>query len=1214
MDYSLQEYYEACHDGSSVEDSADFSGGDDMESASAWRAASGDSPLRGRARLTSPQHRSGLVQLRHQLHQDNERNPGTLRGQTAQRVVTALRCPLEGGLLTPAAFTGSLASAVKPTSMVAPSPPQILNEVLFDVLCALRQSPSRHCVFVPHQDTKSYGVVWTLAPQVRQQMLADGETTQLRIVDRLLGVATELSALRAQLEGFSQDIKLVALNADVSGILSEVTLAVDRAATTHPAALALAATSYSALRRLAVLLDGLLGGFQQWVLEVQELLVCQGAESQTAACTRSPVPRPSPLPRCVPGVGPVSMPTKGCRTEGNDGAANHRPQYGNDRSEVLTSTNLLAAVLHNLQPIQRGIVLLAESQCYHGLREWLTSLGVRNTEDPPTPTATSKLPRITTESFADQCTELATRLLDYLIVRVSALQDASTLDLYRWYMVVLLHCAWPYVCLTTAAIFGYVHDINPLQWRRRLPRLFRSSFAHTRVGDTHGQYPTDVLSLLSSCLGYQVGDPNTSSNCHGVGKVRDDRAAQTALRSARQFLLRSFATFASQKRRHHPRKEVHGSAPGLSLISAKDKPLKEILHDLLTAGDSGKDVEGAGLGLLKAGQSHPLRPVTEEETQPGAVQVESVASYSTVVPLAFIATATDVPGQAGYRQRVARRVSDEEGEGDEEGVARRVGSLWSLRLSEPGQPADIQLVCVKGGRSSCSSAAFVYCERESYEKNLWLNTSIPAARWLTAALLVPIGVVVQRLQARRLQDLFRTSAVRRSLGSPGDHDHFLDGAEVKEDDEEEEELAAARRAYVQNAAGGRRIGPSPNMRIPSHFSFMQAVKLLVDIALCRDKARIVDGFLERLYKEPHWWYRQADAAAVATYESVGTASALVSSLFADAVRGKRYGDLVGLAVRPKAPVDPDIGGGTSSALLSRELLDVFASFELLVTLPSEVALVLLPREMSRYTHSAVENNGNPLESTYAALFWERRRRVRLDVTDKAKSPESLQERRGGLQSSDVWSYVFGYMCAMHYTQIALRERRKQLRQQDVEDHALMGVVGRPTPVSGVSRLQLIARGLGSAYHSLSFVVDSLMIFTQRAASVVIYRLEHLFASVESINSVMQLCVEVDTLLLPLQIVCFPFRPPEVEPPGAVAKHPCERIRQCINEVLGLALDPSRLPVKLIGTRSRNVIEALVATVSGLHEPALLKTQLQPLVALLTFNHYYGTDDTTFQFN
>ncbi|PWV14236.1 hypothetical protein C3747_37g2 [Trypanosoma cruzi] len=148
--------------------------------------------------------------------------------------------------------------------------------------------------------------------------------------------------------------------------------------------------------------------------------------------------------------------------------------------------------------------------------------------------------------------------MDHLIVRMSALQDSNTMDIYRFYMVLLIYCGWPYVLLMTSAIFGFVTDIDADAWRSNIPRIFRLSFSHIRVGD-HGSndrkivmLPTDILSFVLLCVGYEPveADGRCSEDGgkpkRGVNRARR-RAAFSSMLSSRSFILRSFVAFTRKR-------------------------------------------------------------------------------------------------------------------------------------------------------------------------------------------------------------------------------------------------------------------------------------------------------------------------------------------------------------------------------------------------------------------------------------------------------------------------------------------------------------------------------------------------------------------------------------------------------------------------------------------------------------------------------------------
>ncbi|CCW61793.1 unnamed protein product [Phytomonas sp. EM1] len=327
------------------------------------------------------------------------------------------------------------------------------------------------------------------------------------------------------------------------------------------------------------------------------------------------------------------------------------------------------------------------------------------------------------------------------------------------------------------------------------------------------------------------------------------------------------------------------------------------------------------------------------------------------------------------------------------------------------------------------------------------------------------------------------------------------------------------------------------------------------------------------------------------------------------------------------------------------MLDVFESFQLIFHFPEELELILLPKRLS----VRLGSEAGVVESTYVTMFWGKRRGRVADSRSDAKpvhhdpttgSPKiSKRVSDGDTLSDDAWSSAFGYMCALHFAQITLREHRKSLHIRDTQDNQLLSVLGRPIPSASsgshnnnghsndTNSLRLIARSLGSSYYILSFAVDALLTFTQREVAIAIYKLEHLLAKTEALNSAIQLCQELDTALVGIEYISFLKQrvsasscghPPEQVDCGdhgigteSDARH---ALRAHIHTILSLALDPSRMPPKYLGTRSRNAIEALVALVGALENFSLLKNRLRPLLVLLTFNHFFGADNSiSFQF-
>ncbi|RNF24659.1 uncharacterized protein Tco025E_02510 [Trypanosoma conorhini] len=746
----------------------------------------------------------------------------------------------------------------------------------------------------------------------------------------------------------------------------------------------------------------------------------------------------------------------------------------------------------------------------------------------------------------------ASALMDHLIVRLSALQDSNTMYLYRFYMVLLIYCSWPYVLLMTSAIFGFVTDIDADAWRSNFPRIFRLSFSHIRVGD-HSRsdrkivtLPTDILSLLLLCVGYERVEAD--GNCRdeggkrrrGVNRARR-RAAFASMLSSRSFILRSFVAFARQK--------------------------------VLVGWTRKRSVDG--------------RPAGDEWlrfTQRGKEAAGCFASASAALPLALCSD-----GEDGCTPLCLESL------------------MWTLQVEETKTQHDLLL---RDGTTEGNGKPLL----------LWLHTSLPAARWVTASLLVPIGQVVQRLHERRLAELLSTNVARDRVGYQAAN--LEDNGDA---DDEDDELPVVELAERSATGGGegitgplRRGGPLPPVPAgsgvagrtaveaaltPHGVTFRDAVSLLIDIALCRDSDRIVYTFLYRLFLEPHWWYRR-DAMS---YNYTGTASSLISTAFSDSIRGKALAPFVRLSVTPRSEADASPATGDDSAL---ELLRTFASFELHFSFPWDIELILLPLNLS-----VAWGDAGSVQEKYASYFWRNRRRGEakkgrsetVKVTSAAAGVQEQHERQGlrlsdghGMRAWDSWSYCFGYLCSLHYAQISLREQRKRLQQRDIVSHNLMSALGSSSQAE--NHTARLTRGLGSAYFELSFAVDSLLSFTQNIVGGVARELEGELTKLGAVGSCIELCQRLDALLLRLGSVCFPVAP---QPEDAVPLADFLPVRESIAAVLTIALNPTTLPLRHITSRTQNAIEALVAVVRALPAASVLKEKVSPLLVLLTFNRFYG---------
>ncbi|KPA76367.1 hypothetical protein ABB37_07713 [Leptomonas pyrrhocoris] len=1319
--------------------------------------------------------------------------------------------------------------------------------VLFDVLCALRQHPTASCEALGDGDDRAGAqgravlskTTWSLRESVKAEARAQHwPPSFVGALAQLLAVASDVAVAQAQAGVFE---RVCAIRDAAAASIAGTTGA---SGDTQDAAGALEDAGQQALQRLSSVLRQLSADFVQWVLQVQEYLVVVCADAfgdhrttqtpqQAALCSadahthwyaRSEGGRR--IARNVPASDSRGSNNRHAE-EDQEGAAQAAPESILPPSHSLL--DVVLAVQENGIPLQRCRVLVDESGCFDGLADLLVELPCASTS-----------PLHSSVSFA----ALAARLLDTLIIQASAVQDTSTMDLYRFYVMLLLLTAWPYVLLCTAAIFGFVRNIDPPVWRRQLPRLFRSSFSHVRIGDAHRHYPTDVLSLLLNCVGYYnasevcnarsggVGDcagglqphwtlgkgsRHSSSSSSNGGRHKDlaeHHVALTALSSARTFVLRSLASFTRRKKqvalsrtpaRPSPvgqRKAATAAegggnssdraaaaamaaapAPLLSAQRWQNKSVKEILHYILYGsggrgggndGDQGEDSNGEeeqerahdttaaekggdiGAGAAVVAYARANQDVRRRVIQlPQNTAEAPVAAggrgaavmlppppprltpdgaryfyYPTTIPLGFATMAAEaLAGQQQWQQHRSRAVAraeveasapsppamrrplrhysdhDEEDGEKGEGETGSGGSgplehgalaLWTLFLSESATAPDVvfanafaptddddadgddrRSLSRRFGQRSLRSA------RRVRTHQLWINITIPCARWVTTALLIPIGVVVQRLQERRLRDLFAMSLHAVSSHGPrsitGSHDP--DGVRSRrgrdwsgvlwQNNEDEEEgskslpgdvgggvvahaftdplTPPSTTASAAPAAGGavlmrRRGAPSsvPASPTTAACSFLHALKLLVDVALCRDQERLVFGFLERLYKEPRWWTRRWVDGGAGAFERVGTAAPTVSALFADALRGKRLSELVRLVVLPASKARKDRGSPLASSgdptpqqqqqqhpqtpgvplsrhtpaaaptsTISTDVLDVFASFQLEFTLPGAFALVLQPSDLSVHVQAVT----NTTERSYQTFFWQRRRRQYVEEEDAAAPPTA----RLGIAFSDVWSYIFGYQCSLYYAQITLREHKKQLHQRDTEDFQVTQTMGQPR--RGAARhLQYVARGLGSAYYTLNFAVDTLLSFTQAEAMRAVYDIEHLLhralGASPDLHSCMELCHELDTLLLQLHFISFPARPAVAlnARERAMQSPAAEAIRSAVQRLLEVALDPSRLPVSYISSSTRNSVEALVAAVTAAAEhQSALATRLHPLRVMLTFNKYYGTPEETLSY-
>ncbi|GET86997.1 hypothetical protein, conserved [Leishmania tarentolae] len=1313
-------------------------------------------------------------------------------------------------------FTAPCAAAAAQVNCLARQ-----RAVLFDALCALRQHVTASCVMHSNKggSSTSIHVDPSIAPfggpwRLRDSVLAEAATkgwspSFLGALEQLLEMADVVAAVDAYLRECEPSLAHHASRDpdEVHGLCTHNVT--DTYSDVQDASVALETAAVRSLERLCSVLRQLRADFDRWVLQLQEylLVVCDGA---AAASHLHDQPKPpfAAHTRAASSEHEEEAPTAGGGRPYPFRTGSYAGSCGDVAATVLpvpcSLADLVAAARENIVPLQRCHVLVEESGCFEGLANGGRPSAVSRPASTTGAAAASGTGEETPPRLLS-CAPLAARLLDTLIIQASAFQDTSTMDLYRLYVMMLLYTAWPYVLLCTAAIFGFVRGIDPPVWRRQLPRLFRSSFSHVRIGDASRRFPTDILSLLLNCVGYYNTD-NIASTASSVENERsaaprmrksspssagrtgdsisvvwgrgprhvgagssgrrrggddsEQHVARAALTSARAFVLRSLASFT---RRHKQvslsRTPMHlrrtpaslagvkghaatAAAPEASSTSAGSAPyqpwhtksVKEILHHIMyeagdRQGDDPSDGDQVGSGTVAAvvayaqqnqdvrrrvvqsaamGIPVPTVDAAGSSSAGGSAGALHYVYFPTTIPLGFASMLAEaLAGQQQWQQRRAacrvasvasnegclalsshasslgQRRSSHGGKGrcqphalfwsgernstnaadinhndddsggnddDDNSVLRRRGiSLWTLAITESDTTPDVRFTNVLAGEeeqyldaADNSGQMFGRGSQEQRKRRshqLWINVTIPCARWITAALLIPIGVAVQRLQERRLRELLTVSlhAVGDSCFSARPpHAHAQDAQQQLADTAAPVEgPPPGSLAPLNRHASKGVLSRTVTTTATTACSFIHALKLLVDVALFRDQERLVHGFLERLYREPRWWVRHAEDGGTAAYSRLGTAAPIVSAIFADALRGKRFSELVQLSVLPSrinaasaaadtmvtaTPTTPEQQGGReeeghSSSSFAADMLDVFASFQLEFTIPDAFQRILQPQDLSVYVQPLTSTT----ERSYQTYFWQRRRRLYVDSGDVGEAKASLAAAAApssyGIAFADVWSYVFGYKCALYYARITLREHKKQLHQRDTQDAQVtqaMGLSGQ----TATQHLRYVSRGLGTAYYTLNFAVEQLLSFTQNVAMRVVYSLERLLAKAMSLSSellsCMELCYQLDALLLELSIVCFPARPPvalNVRERGMMSPA-TEVVRAAVQQALKLALDPSRLPVSHINSSTRNAVEALVSAVSAAAEahPSTLATHLKPLVVRLTFNRYYGTDE------
>lgn len=916
------------------------------------------------------------------------------------------------------------------------------TEYLVDALSAVRQLRSSSFDF---QSTKSSSGAgwkngrWVLKKDTAKRLVESGLITFGCALTPILQVATDISELKSGVEQFRK----------VTGTVLQVPC-LERlcccSLTDIPygGTEALGCVALACFSRFHVVVEEWLDDYLGWVVELVEVLT--GNAGKRSAASVPPVP---PLDtgawsQCLP--------------------SSQSPASIVGPPELALTVSKLSAVLElNAAPLRSLLVVLHETDCFSRL------LAIANScaSDPRSDASASR--------FAIRVAREAAMLLDVLVVRAGSLQDTSTLNLYRAYMMVILHCSWPYLELSTAAIFGCVRDIDFQVWRELLPRMFKTSFSHLKGSTEESDSPTDIFSLILNCIDFHKGSvlhqANFSSN------------KASALLIARRFIIRSFGVFARRKGRERQ------------------------------------------MVLMK---------------KLGVTTNESREEFLTTVPLGSLTL-------------------------QDEDIVKK-NCFWSARVTEA--PCDIFL------SKDLNFAQGDSCQRA----DMWINVSIPAARWITAAVLLPFGEVVQRLHKQRLSNLYRAYAPHYTLTEL----EYPEGVVIEHSTTAEED--------PDGREADSHAGPQQHPVLPlgeaDQISFASAMRLLMTVALVNSRDRIVDSFLSRLYASGKWW--DSSSAAQRAVE--------ISALFKEALRGLPHAELVELNVLPTVQLNSQ---NTSSGQCA--ILNAFASFELRFSLPDELMVVLLPRVLSLHE---IHETGQ-MKSTYSTLFWHHRRGS-AKKQQTHLSPHILSSLGSRISFSDVWSYVFGYICSLHYTQMALREQRKVLQLADARTHFT-----RKSDDSEKDSVQLLSRGIGSTFYCLSFIVDTLLSFTLHEVHQVVFEFEEAFCSnSNTFNSACELCQALDQLLLRMRIICFPSLPPSCTSKEDVMafSSSSETVRESITELLSLALDPTRFSISLVSLRTKRTVEALVAVISSTTVHFALHARLKPLLTMLTFNHYYGDDE------
>lgn len=984
------------------------------------------------------------------------------------------------------------------------------KQILLDALASVMQSENQTFEVFPSYRTLSSTEVhaqqrrWKIREEIKAELLDCQLMSYILSVRSLLEIAADIATLQLLNEKFRRFASMVIHNPHLN-IFTTDSLGQDVPSCSFcDGTVGLGMAGFATLSRLSFLIRSTSDSFFQSIMELIDAL----RSSDSVASGGTPVSHEKDNNKsvldagnlwssCLPFVSPEV------------------PQRSDEEADCSTSSRVLdviSQVEENSLPLRRWLVILKESQCFERFVDTLSSPG-----------SDASLSHVSLHKFALICAKESQTLLDFLVIRCSSLQDASCLDLYQCYMMLVVFLSWPYLELATSAMYGFVHSIDAETWRQLLPRMLRVSFSHLRLSGSPTENPTDVLSLILNCIEYrfrsQAGDDRATSSSM--------TAEYSGLISARRFILQSFSTFATKR---------SNSCRDFSKRVAEE--------------------------------------VKEKNTHATACN-----EYTTIVPLGFV--------MGTYDPALSKSNGKEKA-----GSPSQVKLWWQLQIEKLKLKSNVTIANPSNQMwAAMSSPGISSPEFKGVE--LWLNTCIPAARWLTAALLVPFGLTVHFLQQRRLKDLFRASLSSSPLVQAELQDDFFIGGKGNENFSREKKRRQESSRSRPNLLDltpikcSEAIWGHVSTRGAACISYSGALRLLLDIALCCDRERVVDGFLTSLYVSGSMHVRDSDVQ--------------ISSTFLEAVRGMDHGHLVELLVLP----------GRRGKV--RTVLDIFSSFQLRFTFPEELSLILLPNQLSCYVNHVL----GKLDTTYSTLFWQHRRGVDKEGNDSSLrlvTQPLLSSEHSGIRFSDVWSCVFGYLCSLHYSRIALRERRKTLQLLDVLHHQEQRVLGMPSLIQQRER-KLMSRGVESALYALSFALDSVISFTLHEVHAMVYEIQNNFFCDNTFDSCTHLCQRLDELLMQLHAVCFPSQQPlciSIYEAGSLS-HVGEVVRSSVNEILSLSLHQSQFTNAQLSMRTKRAVEAIIAVVSASPHISFMSTRLRPLCMLLTFNNYYGDVVAPFRF-